>query len=227
MGAKSRRMSPSPPHVHASRAVEIANAVTHGLGAVLFAAGAAILITLASLRGDAWVVVSCSVFATSLVVFYTVSTLYHAFRGPRVKGIFRRLDHAAIFLVIAGSYTPFLLVSLHGAWGWSLFGVIWSLAILGIVFKSIWTGKLPVLSTALYVVMGWCIVVAWKPLTAAVPPAGVAWLVAGGVIYTVGVAFYALDRKFRWAHPVWHVFVLAGSACHYVAILLYVVPPRA
>jgi hemolysin III len=215
------------PHVHASRAEEIANAVTHGIGAVLFAVGAAILITLAAVRGDAWVVVSCSVFAASLVFFYTVSTLYHAFRGPRAKGVFRRLDHAAIFLVIAGSYTPFLLVSLHGAWGWSLFGLVWTLAVLGIVFKSLWTGKLPVLSTALYVVMGWCIVVAWKPLTAAVAPAGVAWLAAGGVIYTAGVAFYALDRKLRWAHPVWHVFVLAGSACHYVSILFYVVPPRA
>ena len=220
-------MSAPPPRVQASRAEEIANAVTHGVGAVLFAAGAGVLITLASRRGDAWVVVSCIIFAACLVLFYTVSTLYHAVRGPRVKGVFRKLDHAAIFLVIAGSYTPFLLVSLHGAWGWSLFGVIWSLAVLGIVFKALWTGKLPALSTALYVVMGWCIVVAWKPLTAAVPPAGVAWLVAGGVIYTVGVAFYALDRKFRWAHPVWHLFVLAGSACHYVAILLYVVPPRA
>jgi hemolysin III len=210
-----------------SPAEELANTVTHGLGAVLFAAGAAILITLAALRGDAWVVVSCSVFAACLVSFYTVSTLYHAFRGPRVKRVFRRLDHAAIFLVIAGSYTPFLLVSLRGAWGWSLFGLVWTLAVLGIVFKSLWTGKLPVLSTALYVVMGWCIVVAWRPLTAAVPPAGVAWLVAGGVIYSVGVVFYALDRRFRWAHPVWHLFVLAGSACHFLAVLLYVVPGRA
>ena len=183
--------------VHASRAEEIANAVTHGVGTVLFAAGAAVLITLASLRGDVWVVASCIVFAASLVFFYTVSTLYHAFRGPRVKGVFRRLDHAAIFLVIAGSYTPFLLVSLHGVWGWSLFGVVWTLAVLGIVFKSLWTGKLPVLSTALYVVMGWCIVVAWKPLTAAVPPADVAWLVAKSLIYSVGVAFFALDRKVR------------------------------
>jgi len=220
-------MSAPPPRIHASRAEEIANAVTHGVGTVLFAAGAVVLITLASLRGDAWVVVSCSVFAASLVLFYTVSTLYHAFRGPRVKGIFRRLDHAAIFLVIAGSYTPFLLVSLHGTWGWTLFGVVWGLAVLGIVFKSLWTGKLPILSTALYVVMGWCIVVAWRPLTAAVPPAGVAWLIAGGVIYSAGVAFYALDRRIRWAHPVWHVFVLAASACHFVAVLFYVVPPRA
>jgi hemolysin III len=209
-----------------SPAEELANTVTHGLGAVLFAAGAAVLITLAALRGDAWVVVSCSVFAACLVLFYTVSTLYHAFRGPRVKEVFRRLDHAAIFLVIAGSYTPFLLVSLRGAWGWSLLGAVWTLAILGIVFKSLWTGKLPVLSTALYVVMGWCIVVAWNPLTAAVAPAGVAWLVAGGVVYSAGVAFYALDRKFRWAHPVWHVFVLAGSVCHFLAVLLYVVPGR-
>ena len=211
----------------ASRAEEIANSVTHGVGAGLYAAGAVVLVTLAALRGDAWHVVACSVYAATLVLFYTISTLYHAVRGPRAKRVLRILDHAAIYLLIAGSYTPFLLVSLRGPWGWSLFGVVWGLAVLGVVFKSLWTGRLPILSTALYVVMGWCIVVAWKPLTAAVPPAGIAWLVAGGLIYSVGVAFYALDRKFSWAHPVWHVFVLAGSACHYVAILFYVVPPRA
>jgi hemolysin III len=210
----------------ASRTEEIANAVTHGVGAGLFAAGAAVLVTLAALRGDARHVVACSIYAITLVLFYSVSTLYHALRGPRVKRVFRILDHAAIYLLIAGSYTPFLLVSLRGVWGWSLFGLVWGLAVLGIVFKSRWTGRLPILSTALYVVMGWCIVVAWKPLIAALPPGGIAWLVAGGLVYSSGVVFYALDRKFRWAHPVWHVFVLVASACHFVAVLLYVVPPR-
>ncbi len=210
-----------------SRTEEIANAVTHGFGAGLFAAGAAVLVTLAVLRGDARHVLACSVYAITLVLFYSVSTLYHALRGPRVKRVFRILDHAAIYLLIAGSYTPFLLVSLRGVWGWSLFGLVWGLAVLGIVFKSRWTGRLPILSTALYVVMGWCIVVAWKPLIAALPPGGIAWLVAGGLVYSSGVVFYALDRKFRWAHPVWHVFVLVASACHFVAVLLYVVPPRA
>jgi hemolysin III len=210
-----------------SRTEEIANAVTHGVGAGLFAAGAAVLVTLAALRGDARHVVACSVYAITLVLFYSVSTLYHALRGPRVKRVFRILDHAAIYLLIAGSYTPFLLVSLRGVWGWSLFGLVWGLAVLGIVFKSRWTGRLPILSTALYVVMGWCIVVAWKPLIAALPPDGIAWLVAGGLVYSSGVVFYALDRKFRWAHPIWHVFVLVASACHFVAVLLYVVPPRA
>lgn len=210
-----------------SRTEEIANAVTHGVGAGLFAAGAAVLVTLAALRGDARHVVACSIYAITLVLFYSVSTLYHALRGPRVKRVFRILDHAAIYLLIAGSYTPFLLVSLRGVWGWSLFGLVWGLAVLGIVFKSRWTGRLPILSTALYVVMGWCIVVAWKPLIAALPPGGVAWLVAGGLVYSSGVVFYALDRKFRWAHPVWHVFVLVASVCHFVAVLLYVVPPRA
>jgi hemolysin III len=210
-----------------SRTEEIANAVTHGVGAGIFAAGATVLVTLAALRGDARHVVACSVYAVTLVLFYSVSTLYHAFRGPRLKRVFRILDHAAIYLLIAGTYTPFVLVTLRGAWGWSLFGLVWGLAVLGIVFKSLWTGRLPILSTALYVVMGWCIVVAWKPLVAALPPGGVAWLVAGGLVYSAGVAFYALDRRFRWAHPVWHVFVLAASACHFVAVLLYVVPPRA
>ncbi|MGE5345546.1 MAG: PAQR family membrane homeostasis protein TrhA [Acidithiobacillales bacterium] len=211
----------------ASRTEEIANAVTHGVGAGIFAAGAALLVTMAALRGDARHVVACSVYAATLVLFYTISTLYHAVRGPRVKRVFRILDHAAIYLLIAGTYTPFVLVTLRGAWGWSLFGLVWGLAVLGIVFKSLWTGRLPVLSTALYVVMGWCIVVAWKPLVAALPPGGVAWLVAGGLVYSAGVVFYALDRSFHWAHPVWHVFVLAASACHFIAVLLYVVPPRA
>lgn len=210
-----------------SRTEEIANAVTHGVGAGLFAAGAAVLVTLAALRGDARHVVACGIYAITLVLFYSVSTLYHALRGPRVKRAFRILDHAAIYLLIAGSYTPFLLVSLRGVWGWSLFGLVWGLAVVGIVFKSRWTGRLPILSTALYVVMGWCIVVAWKPLIAALPPGGIAWLVAGGLVYSSGIVFYALGRKFRWAHPVWHVFVLVASACHFVAVLLYVVPPRA
>jgi len=211
----------------ASRAEEIANSVSHGVGAALYAAGAVVLITLAALRGDVWHVVACSVYASTLVLFYTISTLYHAVRGPRAKRLLRILDHAAIYLLIAGSYTPFLLVSLRGPWGWSLFGVVWGLAVLGVVFKSLWTGRLPILSTALYVVMGWCIVVAWRPLLAALPPAGVAWLVAGGLVYSVGIVFYALDKRFRWAHPVWHVFVLVASACHFVAVLFYVVPHRA
>jgi hemolysin III len=205
---------------------EIANSVTHGVGAALFLAGGALLIVLAALRGDAWVVVSCSVYAATLILFYTSSTLYHAFRGPRAKRVFRVLDHATIYLLIAGTYTPFVLVSLRGPWGWTLFGLTWGLAAAGVVFKSLWTGRLPVFSTAVYVVMGWSIVIAIKPLAAALPAPGVAWLAAGGLLYTFGVVFYALDRRLRYAHAIWHVFVLFGSACHFAAVLFYVVPPR-
>lgn len=205
---------------------EIANSITHGLGTALFLVGGAFLVVIAALRGDAWVVVSCSVFAFTLVLFYTSSTLYHAFRGPRVKRVFRILDHATIYLLIAGTYTPFVLVSIRGPWGWTLFGITWGLAVAGVAFKSLWTGKLPVLSTAIYVLMGWSVVIAAGPLVRAVPRPGVLWLAAGGLFYTFGVVFFALDRKLRYAHAVWHVFVLLGSGCHFLAVLFYVVPPR-
>ncbi len=220
-------MTAPTPESALSRAEEIANAVTHGIGAAIFLAGAALLVALAALRGDAWHVVACSVYAATLVLFYSVSAIYHALRGPRAKRLFRILDHAAIYLLIAGTYTPFVLVTLRGTWGWSLFGVVWGLAVLGVVFKSLWIGRFPVLSTLLYLLMGWGVVVAIEPLRAALPVPALVWLVAGGLIYTVGVVFFALDRRYRWAHPVWHLFVLAASACHFVAVLLYVVPRHA
>jgi len=201
---------------------EIANSVTHGVGLLLAAAGLAILVTFAALRGTAWHVVGCSVYGSTLVLLYAASTLYHAIPNARAKRVLRVLDHSAIFLLIAGTYTPFTLVNLRGPWGWSLFGVVWGLALLGIALQ---TGKLrhPVLAVALYVVMGWTVVIAIRPLLHAIAPGGLALLVAGGLAYTLGIAFYAWKRL-PYAHSVWHGFVLLGSALHFFAILLFVVP---
>lgn len=216
-----------PAHVHASRGEELVNSVTHGAGAVLFAGFGALLVARAAADGDPWRIVSGSVYVATLVLFYTTSTLYHAFRGPRVKTVFRVFDHAAIYLLIAGSYTPFVLVTLRGPWGWTLFGIVWALAAFGVVFKSLWTGRLPVLSTGLYVAMGWCMVFAFGPLSRALPRPGLLWLVAGGIVYSVGIVFYALGQRVRFAHAIWHVFVLGGSACHFVAVLRWVIPASA
>jgi len=204
------------------RGEEIANSVTHGVGLLLAAAGLAVLVTFAALRGTAWHVVGCSIYGSTLVLLYAASTLYHAIPAARAKRVLRVLDHSAIFLLIAGTYTPFTLVNLRGPWGWSLFGVVWGLALLGIVLQ---TGKLrhPVLAVALYVVMGWTVVIAIRPLLHAIAPGGLALLVAGGLAYTLGIAFYAWKRL-PYAHSVWHGFVLLGSALHFFAILLFVVP---
>jgi hemolysin III len=205
---------------------EIANATVHGLGVLLSVAGLAVLATLASLRGDVWHVVSCSVFGATLVLLYATSTLYHAAVGYQHRRVLRILDHSAIFLLIAGTYTPFTLVSLRGPWGWSLFGVIWGLAVLGIIFKVTmlrrWTGA----SVALYLAMGWAAIVAFKPLIAAVSPGGLVLIALGGLAYTVGVVFYAWERL-PYNHAVWHVFVLAGSVFHFFAVLFYVIPTPA
>ena len=204
-----------------SRREEAVNSLTHGLGLLLAAPGFAVLAVSASRSGDARTVVGCVVFGASLVVLYATSTLYHAARGPRVKGVLRALDHSAIFLLIAGTYTPFTLVSLRGPWGWSLFGVVWGLAVAGIALRLALPRRPTALFVALYLAMGWSAVVAAKPLLAAVPPAGIALLVAGGLAYSGGVAFY-LWRRLPYHHAVWHAFVLAGSAFHYAAVLRYV-----
>lgn len=197
------------------------NGVTALLGTALAAAGAAVLVVLAARQGDPWKIVSFSIYGAMLFSLYTVSTLYHSTRG-KVKDVFRKLDHCSIYLLIAGTYTPFTLVTLRGAWGWSLFGVIWGLAALGIAQEA-WLGKgTRILSLIIYILMGWLSVIAIKPLIAALTPAGFAWLAAGGLFYTGGIIFYALDEKLRHGHGIWHVFVLAGSASHYLAILLYV-----
>jgi hemolysin III len=181
-----------------------------------------VLVVLASLSGDPWRIVSVSVYATSLVGLYTASTLYHATRG-RAKAVFQKVDHGAIYLLIAGTYTPFVLGPLRGGWGWSLFGVVWGLAVIGIVQDCWRFDRRRILSMVLYPVMGWLAVVAIVPLVRAVPPAALAWLVAGGLAYTLGIVFFALDRRWPAAHVVWHLFVLAGSACHFVAVVRYVV----
>jgi len=202
---------------------ETINALTHGLGAALGAVGLTALVVMAVLRGDAWHIVSCSIYGAALVLLFTSSTLYHSFRTPRVKHVFRIIDHASIYLLIAGTYTPFVLVNLRGRWGWSLFGVIWGLALAGIVFQVFFVHRFRLAQTLIYLAMGWLVVVAVKPLLARVPKPGLLWLLIGGLFYSLGAGFY-LWKKFPYHHAVWHLFVLAGSVCHYFAILLYVLP---
>ncbi len=197
------------------------NALTHVVGAVLALAGAIVLVVLASLGGDPWKVVSVAVYGVTLVSLYSISGLYHSLRG-RSKNILRKLDHQSIYLLIAGSYTPFCLVTLRGPWGWSLLGVVWGLAVLGGLQDLRPRSGARILSVAIYLLMGWAAAVAVGPLLRALGPAGFAWLAAGGLFYTVGIVFFALDTRLRHAHGVWHLFVLAGSACHYYAILRYV-----
>jgi hemolysin III len=197
------------------------NSITHLVGAVLAMAGGILLIVLGAQAGDPWKIVSFSIYGAMLLCLYLASTLYHSLKG-RAKRIWCKFDHCAIYLLIAGSYTPFALVSLRGAWGWSLFGSVWGLAILGIV-QEIWLAKgLRIFSLILYVLMGWLAIIAVFPLIHALTWDGFLWLAAGGVVYTVGIAFYATDEKWRYGHGVWHLFVLGGSACHYVAVLRYV-----
>ena len=197
------------------------NAYTHLAGALLSLAGAVVLIVLGILKQDAWKIVSFAIYGASLVLLYSASTLYHSTRG-RLKAFFRKLDHTAIYLLIAGSYTPFTLVTLRGPWGWWLFGVIWVLAALGIA-QEFWLGKRTrVLSMIIYVLMGWIALVAVMPLVDSLSPAGFAWLAAGGLAYTSGIVFYVYDEKHTHWHGIWHLFVVAGSALHYIAILLYV-----
>ena len=203
-----------------SAADELASAITHGLGVVLSVAAGAVLITLAVLTGDPWTITGASVFVGTLVLVYTSSTLYHAIPYESAKAKLKTLDHCAIFGLIAGTYTPFLIGGLRGPWGWWLFGIIWALAAAGIVFKLFFTGRFKVVSTLIYVAMGWLVVVATGPLRAELPGSTLAWLVAGGLAYTAGTIFYL--ARFRFAHAVWHGFVLAGSVCHFAAVLVEV-----
>lgn len=199
---------------------EIANSVTHGFGLLLSLIGLPVLIIASLDRGDVMNVIGASVFGAALVALYAASTLYHAIPAPRAKQILRIIDHVAIFLLIAGTYTPFTLGVLRGAWGWTLFGIVWTLAGAGIVFKIVLGTKYPRASTIFYLAMGWLIVVAARPLMMNLPSAGVLLLAAGGLAYTAGVAFFVMDHK-RYMHAVWHVFVMAGSACHFFAVLHY------
>lgn len=202
--------------------VELLNALTHGFGAVASLAAGAVLVVFSALTGDAWQVVSAAVFSATLILMYLASSLYHAIQRPRAKRVLEILDHSAIYLLIAGTYTPFLLVTLNGPWGWSLFGVVWGLAALGVVFKSFATGRFERVSTLLYVAMGWLIVIAFPVLLAKITAWGLLWLVLGGLFYTAGTYFF-LNKRLKYAHPIWHVFVLLGSTAHVVAVWSQVV----
>lgn len=180
-----------------------------------------VLVIATATRGDGWRVAAASVYGASLVLLYATSTLYHALPGAQLKALLRRCDHAAIYLLIAGTYTPFLLGPLRGAWGWSLLAVIWTLAAVGVALKSVFGVRLPALSTNLYVAMGWLVVVAAVPLVRALPWQALGWLLAGGLLYTGGVAFYVLDQRMRYAHAIWHLFVLGGSVAHFCAVFGY------
>lgn len=197
------------------------NAWSHLIGAVLAAIGAVWLLALASSTGDVWKIVAVAIYGVTLVLLYSISTLYHSLRGP-AKRVMQKLDHLSIYLLIAGSYTPFCLITLRGPWGWSLFGIVWSLALIGMLQEIKPRSEARVLSLIIYAVMGWIVLVAVKPLIAALGMTGFTWLAAGGVLYTVGIIFFAYDSRFRHWHGIWHLFVMAGSLLHFVAILFYV-----
>ncbi len=201
---------------------EIANSVSHGVGFLAALVATPFLVLAAARRGGAVAMAGASVFALTMVVLYLASTLYHALPSNRAKRVFRVLDHSAIFLLIAGTYTPFTLGVLRGAWGWTLFGLVWGLAVLGVTVKSLGGVRYPRLSTTLYVGMGWLALIAIRPLWAHVPVAGWLWLIAGGLAYTAGIAFYAAERV-PYGHFVWHMFVLMGTVCHFFAVLWYAV----
>jgi len=197
------------------------NSISHLVGAALALAGAVVLLVLAARDGDARRVVSFSIYGATLFLLYLISTLYHSLPG-RAKNVFRILDHQAIYLLIAGTYTPFTLITLRGAVGWWLFGAIWGMAVLGLVLDALPRRGARVVPFVIYFTMGWLALLAVNPLIKALPSAGFYWLVAGGLFYTFGIVFFALDRRFPWMHGVWHLFVLAGSISHYLTILVYV-----
>ncbi len=199
------------------------NSLTCGVGFGLSLAALVILIVSASRVGDAWRIVGVSIYGTSLALLFLCSTLYHSMSSKKAKYVFEILDHCTIYVLIAGTYTPFTLVALRGPWGWSLFGAVWGLAVLGTVFKAMFLSRFRVLSAVVYLLMGWLVVVAVRPLLQHVAAAGIGWLLAGGVIYSAGLIFYAW-KKLPFHHTVWHVFVLVGSGCHFVAVLKYVLP---
>ena len=214
-------MSQTPAAYHPAE--ELANRLTHGVGALLSLAGLVLMVVYSALHGDAWVITSTAIYGASLVILYSASTLYHTVTSDRWRRFFQKLDHAAIFLLIAGTYTPFTLGPLRGGWGWTLFGIVWGFAVIGIVLKLFFAGRADVLSTIAYLVMGWLVVIAVKPLLAALP-AGALWLLlSGGLCYSLGTIFY-LWEKLPYNHAVWHLWVLGGSVCHWAAVFGYIVP---
>lgn len=204
-----------------SREEEIANSLSHGFGLLASLAAAPFLVLHAVRQSDAGFIVGAGIFVATVVLLYLASTLYHALPVGRAKRVFRVIEHSAIFLLIAGTYTPFTLGVLNGAWGWTLLGLVWGIAVAGVTLKALNRLSHPILSTGLYLLMGWLIVIAAHPLSERVPASGLLWLVAGGLAYTLGVIFFALDSRLRYGHFIWHLFVMAGTACHYFAILRY------
>jgi len=202
-----------------SPAEEVANSVCHGTGLLAALVGSPILLVQAARQGDAAFLVGASLFSATVILLYLTSTLYHALPAGTAKRVFRVLDHAAIYLLIAGTYTPFLLGALRGPWGWTLLGIVWGLAGAGIALKASGKAANPLFSTGLYLLMGWLVVIAAEPLVARLATASLLWLLAGGLSYTAGVVFYALDARLRYGHLVWHLFVLTGTVCHYFAVL--------
>ncbi len=213
------RSAQSPAEIFSAE--DIANSVSHGVGLGMSIAGLALLVTVAAMNGDTVHVVSAAIYGATLVILFGASTVYHSMTRPMARRVLRVVDHSAIYLLIAGTYTPFTLITLSGTLGWALFFTVWSMALIGVLYKIFWFGRLKALSMALYLIMGWSIVVAIKPLLEALDIGGIVLLVTGGVLYTVGVIFYGWEKLF-FNHAIWHFFVLAAAVCQYLAILLYV-----
>jgi len=212
---------PAGPGREQSQGEEIANSISHGLGLVAALVGTPFLIVQAARHGNAGFIAGTSIFSATAAILYLASTLYHALPAGKAKRVFRIIEHSAIYLLIAGTYTPFTLGVLSGAWGWTLLGVTWFLAAAGVALKAFSRASHPILSTVLYLLMGWVVVIAVDPLLARMPTAGLLWLIAGGLSYTAGVVFFATDSRLQYGHLVWHLFVMAGTACHYFAIIWY------
>lgn len=204
---------------------ELFNSITHGIGALVSIAGMVLLIIFSSMYGKMSHIISCTIFGFALVLLYTSSTLYHSFQKPKLKHVFKILDHSCIYVLIAGTYTPFLLITIHGVLGWSLFALVWSLTVIGVLFKVFFVYRFKIISTIAYIAMGWLVIFAIKPLLEALPLGGLALLVCGGLAYTVGTIFYAWE-KLPFNHAIWHLFVLAGSTFHFCAVIFYVIPLR-
>jgi hemolysin III len=200
---------------------EIANSVTHGIGAALAVAGLTVLVVLSVIYGDIWRVVSFTIYGSSLIILYSASTLYHSVKHPKSKQLLRILDHTSIYVLIAGTYTPFLLIGVRGTMGWTLLAIVWTMAVAGIIWKIFFLGRLEVLATIMYIFMGWMGVIAFRQLLVNIPPVGVTMLFAGGIVYTLGVIFYAWE-KLPYNHAIWHLFVLGGSICHFFAMVTLV-----
>jgi len=205
---------------------EIFNSITHGIGALVSIAALVLLVVFSSIYGSLSHIISCAIFGSTLVLLYTASTLYHSFQKPKLKHLFKIFDHSCIYVLIAGTYTPFMLVTIRGVLGWSMFALVWSLTVIGVLFKVFFVHRFNIISTIAYILMGWIIIIAIKPLFQTLPEGGLVWLICGGLAYTLGTVFYAWKRL-PFNHAIWHLFVLTGSVCHFCAVMFYVIPLNA